>query len=188
MRIERVPKRLRPKLFDRVLAELQDGLAERFVWLDHIFGRAEKVVEKKNGTRIVLPAVYVGCNDYLNINPDDRVIGNYAFFTIDDPQEVEYAARVGKIKAGFSLIVWLDLRKIESDDERDVEAVKSAILKALSGGIWVKSGSVRVHRVFEHPDTVFSGFSYDHLDAQALVHPYCGLRFSGEITINDICE
>lgn len=188
MVIERVPKVKHPRLFDRVVVEAQQGLADTFEWLDHSFGRAEKVIERRNGARVVLPAVYVGRNEYLNINPDDRVFGNYSFFTIEDPQSVEYAGRIGKAKANFSLVVWLDLRKVEDEDERNVEAVKASILKALSGGILIRSGALRVSRVYEHPDAVFAGFSYDHIDASALVHPFCGLRFSGEIVTNDLCE
>lgn len=187
MEISRVPARENPRLFDRVIVELQQGLADNIAWLDHIFGRAERVVEKRNGVRTVIPAVYIGNNDYRNITPDDKAIGNYAFFTIDDPQNVEYAAGVGRAKAGFSLVVWLDMRTIESIDDRNVEAVKSELLKALTHHIRIKSGAVRIHRVYEHPEAVFTGFSYDHLDAQALMHPYCGLRFSGEIITNDNC-
>ena len=188
MAIERVPKVKSPRLFDRVIVEAQQGLADKLGWLDHSFGRAEKVIEKRNGTRVIMPAVYVGGNEYLNINPDDRLLGNYSFFTIEDPQSVEYAGRVGKARANFSLVVWLDLNKVEDEDQRNVEAVKASILKALSGGIHIRSGAIRVNRVYEHPDAVFSGFSYDHVDASALMHPYCGLRFSGEIVTNDLCE
>lgn len=187
MAIERVPLKSSPRLFDRVFGELQVGLAERFAWLDHIFGKAERVAEKKGGVRIVSPAVYTGGNDYLNITPDDMTLGNYCFFTLDDPQDVEYLGMAGRVKAHFSLVVWLDLRTVEAEDERNVEAVKSAILKALSGGVLLRSGSVRVHRVFEHPESVFSGFSYNYTDAQAAMHPYCALRFSGEIVTNDNC-
>lgn len=188
MAIERVPKVKHPRLFDRVIVEAQQGLADTLEWLDHSFGRAEKVIERRNGARVVLPAVYAGRNEYLNINPDDRMFGNYSFFTIEDPQNVEFAGKVGKAKANFSLVVWLDLRSVEDEYERNVEAVKASILKALSGGILIRSGALRIHRVFEHPDAVFSGFSYDHIEASALMHPFCGLRFSGEIVTNDLCE
>ena len=51
MAIERVIKTERPALFDRVVTSIQDTLAERLPWLDHVFGVAERLIKEVNDTK-----------------------------------------------------------------------------------------------------------------------------------------
>ena len=104
MVIDRVPKKAKPRLFDIVIGEIQDGLAENVGWLDHIFGKAERLVKMVNGKRFYSPNIYIGNNDYMEISPDSN-IGNYCFFTLDDPQKVIYQrGDKNELKTSFSLI------------------------------------------------------------------------------------
>ena len=47
----------RPYLFDKVIQGLQDALGE-LTWLNHIFGRSERLVKMKDGIRHYTPNVY----------------------------------------------------------------------------------------------------------------------------------
>lgn len=178
-----------PELLDKIIANIQNGLVDNIGWLDKAFGRAERLVKYDvNGKKIYTPNVYAGENDYTCVTPDSG-IGNFSFFWIDDPQNVEWEPCVSiGIKAPFSLIVWFDFRTItNSSNIRDKESVKRQILDVLNGGFWLKSGSITVNKVYELAENIYKGFSLDEIDNQFLMHPYGGFRFEGELQISENC-
>lgn len=186
--MERIPIKENAALFDKVIGYIQTGLASNLSWLNYAFGKAERLVKNYNGKRVYSPNLYVGKNEYELISPDSG-IGNYCFFTLDEPQDVSW--EVGDntyMKAPFSLIVWVDLRTIEQDDVRNTEAIKQDILRTLNGKIWMKEGYFHINRVWEKAENVFKGFTLDEIDNQFLMHPYCGWRFEGEIDCHTECE
>lgn len=64
-RIERVPiNNNNPRLLDKVITELQRGLADRLPWLNHSFGKAERLVKMIDGRKVYTPNIYVGKNEY----------------------------------------------------------------------------------------------------------------------------
>lgn len=185
--MERVPIKANPQLFDKVIANLQQGLADNLAWLDYSFGKAERLIKVIQGKRYYTPNIYIGNNDYMLIAPDSN-IGNYSFFVLDDPQQVDWeVGDTSVIKVPFSLIVWVDMRTIDSRDERNTESVKQQILRALNGGIWLRHGSIKINRIYERAENVFSGFTLDEVDNQFLMQPYCGWRFTGIMQIKDDC-
>lgn len=185
--IERVPMRRNPQLLDRVITALQLEIADKIGWLDHVFGRAERLIKIINGKRYYTPNVYTGGNDYELIAPDSG-FGNYCFFVVDDPQEIDYnLGNPNIIESPFSIIFWVDMRTLENYDERDTESVKRDILRVLNGGIYLKHGTYEINRVYERAENVFNGFSLDEVNNQFLMHPFAGLRFSGRIRIKDFC-
>lgn len=187
IKIERKPQKEGALLFDAVIAELQTALADNILWLDHIFGKAERLVKTINGKRYYSPNIYIGKNDYELISPDSN-FGNYAFFTLSEPQQLEWdAGQINNYRAPFSLIVWVDMRTIEDVDERNTEAVKNYILKVLNEKAHVRSGYIKINRIWEHAENVFLGFTLDEVDNQFLMHPFAGWRFEGTIWVNENC-
>lgn len=187
--MERVFKKSDTRLFDRVIANVQEGLAENLPWLDHIFGKAERLVTEINGKRYFSPNVYKGDNEYIQLLPDNTELGNYCFFTLEDPQDVDWV--VGgrtHLKTTFSLIVWVDMRTLEDKDERNTEMVKQEILRVLNGGYWQRHGKISVDRVYEKAENVFSGYTIDEIDNQYLMQPFSGWRFTGQISSSIPCE
>lgn len=186
--IERIPIKKNPKLFDKVIAEVQQRLAEDLPWLTHSFGKAERLVKvMPNGKKYFTPNLYIGRNEYELIAPDSN-LGNYSFFVIDEPQNIEYARGTNnKVTTPFSIIFWLDMRTIEDEDERNTEAVKQDILQALSKRMFLQTGSITINRVYEKAENVFQGFTLDEIDNQFLMHPYAGFRFYGEMQTEDEC-
>lgn len=183
----RVPIKENPQLFDKVIANIQKGLADNLGWLNYAFGKAERLVKIINGKRVYSPNIYIGGNEYELITPDSN-IGNYSFFTIEDPQSVSWVVgETSKLEAPFSIIFWVDMRTIEDIDNRDTEAVKQQILRVLNGGFWLRHGSIQINRIYEKAENVFAGFTLDEVDNQFLMHPFCGWRFSGTITVKDNC-
>lgn len=187
IKIERKPQKEGALLFDAVIAELQTALADNILWLNHIFGKAERLVKTINGKRYYSPNIYIGKNDYELISPDSN-FGNYAFFTLSEPQQLEWdAGQINNYRAPFSLIVWVDMRTIENVDERNTEEVKNYILKVLNEKAHVHSGYIKINRIWERAENVFSGFTLDEVDNQFLMHPFAGWRFEGTMWVNDNC-
>lgn len=186
--IEPTPKKENPRLFDVVFQAMQTSLVEQLPWLNHAFGKAERLVKMIGPKKVYSPNVYIGNNEYELISPDSD-FGNYSFFTMDDPQAIDFQrGQQTTFKTPFSIVFWVDMRTIEDIDERNTEAVKQQIIRALNGGMFLRSGTFRFDKVYEKSENVFHGFSLDEIDNQFLMHPYCGWRFAGEITITDTCE
>ena len=183
----RVPIIDKPRLVDIPISEMQQQIASQLSWLNHAFGKAERLIKIINGKRYYTPNVYVGNNEYELIAPDSN-FGNYCFFTIDEPEDITYeAGGLNIIECPFSIIFWVDMRTIEQIDERNTEAVKRQILRVLNGGVFLRSGYYTINRIYERAENVFAGFTLDEVDNQFLMHPYAGWRFTGRLVIKDTC-
>ena len=188
MAIGKVVKVSNPALFDRCIVSLQDGLAKELPWLDHVFGRAERLVKEQGGVRRYTPNIYLGGDEYLLLLPDQD-LGNFCFFVLDDPEDVQWnVGERSRLQGTFSLVVWVDMRTVDDDDTRNTERVKAQILRALNGGIWVRSGSISVAEIYSRAENVFAGFSLDEIDNQFLMSPYAGFRLQGEILAIEECS
>ena len=190
MAIDRIYKQpTRARLFDRVIQNVQDALGN-LAWLDHVFGRSERLVRQgASGGRVVTPNVYYGKNEYLQLLPDNTELGNYCFFYMEDPQQVTIPmGTTNRLKAPFSLVVWVDMRTVGATyDDRNTEVLKEELLKTIHTA-WVRHGSIKVIKVYERAENVFVGYSLDEVDNQYLMAPYAGFRLHGEMTIDEECN
>lgn len=191
-----VPIIKNPVLIDRVIGNIQQGLADNVGWLDAAFGRAQRIAKIIQGKKYFTPNVYAGGtpwrgdNDYIDVSPDAN-IGSFCFFVLDDPQQMDWQPKIqGEIKCPFSIVFWLDLRKVYPGDptNRNVEALKAEVLQVLNGGFWLKDGRITINRIYEYAENVYRGFTLDEIDNQFLIHPYAGFRLSGELTVDEPCN
>jgi hypothetical protein len=186
-RISKIPVINNPALIDKVIADVQTGLAQNLGWLDHAFGRAQRLVKEINKKKYLIPGVYSGKKNYLDVSPDSR-IGNFSFFKIDDPQSMDWDPKIrGRIVVDYSLIFWVDLRKIPGTEGRNTEIVKAEILKVLNGGFHLRSGRITVSSIYEQADNIYKGYTIPEIENQYLMQPYAGFRFNGKLTINESC-
>lgn len=188
MALDRIVKRTSPHLFDKVIGDMQQGIADNVTWIDHIFGRAERLLKVIAGRRYYTPNWYRGDDEYILLAPDQG-LGCYGFFVLDEPQDVSWSAGLNsRLEAPFSLIVWADMREVDTQtDTRDTEKGKQDILKALNGGTWVHDGGFVINRIYERAENVFRGFTLDEVDNQFLMSPFAGWRFDGVMTIKNDC-
>ena len=188
MAIERIYKQpTRAYLFDKPIQNLQDALGT-LSWLNHIFGRSERLVQIQDGRKVYTPNVYRGKNEYISLLPDNTALGNYCFFVLDEPQTSGASmSRQNRLRAPFSLIVWVDMRKVENNDARNTEYVKEEILKTIRRA-WIKQGAVEISRVYQLAENVFQGYSLDEVDNQFLMQPFAGLRITGELIVDEECD
>lgn len=185
--IDKIPVIQNPELIDRVIADIQKGLASNLGWLDYSFGKAQRLIKEINGKKVYTPNVYAGGNEYLEVSPDAN-IGNFSFFQLDDPQYLDWQPNIrGALKTNFSIIFWFDLRTIPGAENRNTEKVKAEVLKVLNGGFWLKSGRLSVNRIFEQAENIYKGYSLEEIDNQFLMHPFAGFRLYGELFINESC-
>lgn len=184
-------------MLDYAIGQIQQGLTQNLKWLDVAFGRAQKLAKVlPTGRRIATPNVYCGGwnghgpNDYIEVSPDSN-IGNFCFFWIDDPQTIDWVRNSEMTqRAPFSLIFWLDLRKVfNNNTTRNTEFLKAQILEVLNGraGWIMRNGSIVINQCYEQAENIYRGFNLDEVDNQFLMHPYCGFRFDGEIAIDMPC-
>ena len=186
-----LPNITTPYLFDKVIGEMQQALKNGLPWLQHSFGRAERLIKVIDGKRIYTPNVYKGNDQYEVLLPDDRM-RCFSFFVLSEPQEMlNRVQNEIRIKAPFSLIVWFDLRVVEKvmqlPDERNTEQVKEQILGVLNTA-FPKKGSFTVQRIYERAENVFEGFTLDEVQNQFLMSPFAGFRFYGELIVNNDCN
>lgn len=181
-----------PQLIDLVLGEVQEGLVKNLGWLDMAFGRAQKLVKVIDKKKYFTPNVYRGApgkvNDYIPVSPDSN-IGNFSFFWIDDPQTLDWSPnQQSYFKATFSLIFWFNVAKVyNSETNRNTELLKTTILQTLNGRLGMRSGRIRVGKIYEQAENIYRGFTLDEVDNQFLMHPYAGFRFEGELSILEPC-
>jgi len=186
-KIDDIPVLTNPQLIDKVLYDIQVGLKENLDWLSYAFGKAQRLVKIISGKKYFTPNVYAGKESYIEVSPTSDY-GNFSFFFIDDPQEMIWNPRVqGKLSVNYSLIFWFNIDRIEGAEDRNLEFVKSEILKTLNSKIFLQNGRFDVSKIYELSENVYKGFTLDEIDNQFLMHPFCGLRFTGNLTINESC-
>ena len=184
-----------PVMLDKIIGEIQTGLAENITWLDAVFGRAQRLAKMVNGKRILTPNVYCGGwnghgpNDYIEVSPDSK-IGNFSFFEIEDPQTINAGPWAREIKAPFGLIVWFDLTRVyETADNRNTEKLKAEILHVLNGraGWHLTGGRIVINKIYERAENIYRGYTLSEIDNQFLMHPYAGFRFDGLLEFEELC-
>ena len=181
-----------PYLHDKVINEVREALATNLPWLDVAYGRCERLVKKENdGKRYYIPAIYKKCENYESLLPDDRK-GCYSFFVMREPQTVsQQVQNEVRIKSPFSLIVWVDMRRVERKmnmpDNRNTEYIKEQVLSVLNTAL-TRKGSITVESIYERAENVFQGFTLDEVKNQYLMSPFAGFRFDGTMTVTNDCN
>lgn len=179
-------------LHDKVINEVCEALATNLPWLDVAHGRCERLVKKENdGKRYYIPAIYKKCENYESLLPDDRK-GCYSFFVMREPQNVsQQVQNEVRIKSPFSLIVWVDMRRVERKmnmpDNRNTEYIKEQVLSVLNTAL-TRKGSITVESIYERAENVFQGFTLDEVQNQFLMSPFAGFRFDGTMIVTNDCN
>lgn len=182
MIIPRIPKVSNAVLTDNAVAQIQDALSE-LDYLNHIFGRAQKLVRKKETRLQHFPGVVRDTGEYMDMTPVDTY-GNYSFITFEDPQKVDISSnRYGHISAKGSVIVWFNLLNVG----KSKEAIKSDILDTLSRKLHLKNGHLSVREIYETHERIFSDYDYDETVSQYLMHPYGGFKFTFDLIVTESC-
>lgn len=177
-KIAAVPKPENPAFMDVVVVQIQDILKANIPWLDHSFGRSQKLIDKD--TKKVYPAVHIGYEKYINVFPDQE-LGNFSFLIFEDPQTIDSTLKPYiKVSQKFSIVFWFDLSKIfVNQKDRSLEAIKLQILTVLNAKMLLNKGSIKMSEIKKDAKNIYKEYSVNELDSQFLMHPFAGLRFDG---------
>ena len=185
IRTPAVPVLVDPKLIDVALSEIQTILTTELSWLDHAFGKAQRLKRDDGAKTVTYPAVYIGVKDYLPAFPDSH-IGNFAFFDIQDGEEITNGRQTVDFEANFGLIVWFDYRSVYSADwqERSIDNVKAEVIEVLKNAVLSQS-SISLVRSWERSESIYKGYTDNEVDRQFLMRPYGGFKIEGIIKYHD---
>ena len=175
--MDRIPLKTHPYLFDKAVQNIQKALGANLGWLDHAFGLAERITRVIDGKKYILPNLWVGGNEYIDLLPD-RMMGSFSFCCLDEPQK----CTDGRMKARVQVVVWWDTRKVDAE-LRDTERVKSQVLDALS-----RAGGCEVAEIYDRPASVYKGFTFDETASYALMHPFAGIRVGVDVYVEPDCN
>jgi|VirMetMinimDraft_7_1064189.scaffolds.fasta_scaffold08928_2 hypothetical protein len=177
IRTPQIPTLAEPKLIDLALLEIQTALTAKLPWLNHAFGKAQRLKEERDGRIVIYPGVYAGSEDYLEVFPDSH-IGNFSFFDVDDGEEMNGMNRASiAFEAKIGLVVWFDYRKVYPGDwqQRSIENVKAEVIEALNTSAFRRS-SVIFYKAWERSESIYKGYSDKEIMQQFLMRPYGGLK------------
>ena len=149
-----------PVLLDRVLQNMQKSLLDKLSWLNYAFGKSYKIVDYRDGGKVVYPAAYNGSGEYVSLLPND-IFGNFSWFDIYDPQDViDNIQSRPQLTFNGALIFWFDLSSIYEDDSvMHTEEVKNEILKLLTTpGFAGPSSKISIDRIYENPENIYKGY------------------------------
>jgi hypothetical protein len=147
-----------------------------------LYGRAERLKRYDNGQQNIVPILYQSNGNYEDMRPCDR--GNNSFWYVHDGQTVLNSDKglLPKIRATVSVIFWFGFAK----DYRATEEVKNKILWFLNN-VEIPNATLKVERIWEESENVFADFTLADDNVQYMMHPYGGLRYECEITVQQEC-
>jgi len=187
MKLTKTPKPASPQFFDKPIGEIQDHLAATFTWLDHAFGKCQRLVKERDKRSYHYPAAHISKGKYESLLPGQH-LGNFSFVELHDPQEIgEYQRSNNRATAKVSIIFWLNVGKIAASDDRTTEVIKAQILKALTRDLFLKSGSLSISSVSERAENVYKGYDMKEVENQFIMQPFAGFRFEGTLSLIEPC-
>lgn len=175
-----------PVLLDKAVGEIQKKLLDGIPWLNTAFGLAQRTTKIINNVEYVIPTVYMGKRGYMEVSPDQD-LGNYCFFLLDDPSEIELSQYHGSVSVDCSIIFWFDFGKVfNRRDYRNLEQIKLDIFKALKDS-YTDQGSFTIENLYEQSANIYKEFTIKESDNQYHMHPFGGIRIDGTLTIKQLC-
>ena len=178
-----------PRLFDRPIQDLQKSIGSKLLFMNHIFGRCERLLKVVEGRRYYTPNIYKGRDEYELLTPDNTDLGNYCFFVPDDPEVMVANFGIsGRLRAPFSLVVWVNMLDVDDKDTRNVFDLELKVLDAIASPGVLRHGGIEVMRVYHKAENVFQGFTLDEVDNQFLMSPFMGLRVECELWVDEDCN
>ena len=169
---------------DLVIHNLQSLLADKFDWMT-VFHRAYPFREYWSEERKThtVPKVWVGANEYMNVLPNDFLIGQAFFYVTDDEKQMESDLQFGStFRTEVSLIIWVNTASMPGHTTGpSIAKLKKEINEILNDHISVSKIESMTD---QDAESVFNGFTIEDVDTQYLMLPYAGLRVNMVLQCN----
>ena len=189
-----------PYRADIAVKALQAAYSENLDWLEKSFPRAvlrtEKITQADREVERRFPAVRtMDGNDEADMLEVDNYAAYDFFYQIDTENLIDFEERVFNVyQAQLRNIFWFNLNEIDPNRGDDfLPELETEILQVISNtkyqdfnGTTIRG--IEVQRVYQEPQNIFSGFSFNLVDTQFLHYPYRGLRFDLLVTFSEQCQ
>jgi hypothetical protein len=185
--IEFIPN---PINLDRAIQEIQNALS-LLTWLKKPYGRARVIPELLDGKTILLPKVYSGQKEYLNIFLNDNVDASCWFQVMGPEVPLDYAPmnRIQKYQTPLALIFWFDLEKVRLDLGADDDYIHTERIKREVHTLINRYPNITITRVYdENAKDIFREYTFNVEKDQFLTYPNAALRFEFLLTYDFDCE
>lgn len=189
-----------PYRVDIAVKALQAAYLQNLQWLEKSFPRAvlrTKQVELENGSMAerIFPAIRtIDGNDEADLLEVDNFAAYDFFYQPDTENTVNWQERTyNEYQAPLRNIFWFDLNSINPDRGDDfLPELETEILQVISNTKFEDFNNttirgVEVQRVYQEPQNIFEGFSFNLVNTQFLHYPYRGLRIDMLITFSEQC-
>jgi hypothetical protein len=158
-------------------------------WVDCVFGLSTTgISQAASGKTEYEPEVYLGSGKYQTLLPNN-FLNAHLFFKQDGPaQPVEYRPfQRNQYQAEVSIICLFNLDKLTKSEgfiysHRYTEELKSSVVRLLNTDI-----DFKLNAIYDTPQDVFRGYTYDHLEHQTFKHPEAGFRIQGTLVFDQTC-
>jgi hypothetical protein len=186
-----VPLIAAPINLDKIIQRIQVALKQQLDWLEYSFGRATvgRRVDVSTNREIVYPQVYDGNGGYINVEPTD-LYASQAFIQVSGPEfPTDYEKMQHNIyQAELEIIFLFDLdlltQKMEYEyNYRYTEVLKNDIRRAIRGIADINA----ITAIYEAPEQVLKGYTYNHLERQTFKHPKGGFKFAVAVSYLENC-
>lgn len=177
-----VPLIENPINLDREIQSIQLTLA-LLPWLDKSFGRARTGKDDNKS----FPEVYKGGGEYHNCLPNDH-LKSQSFIRVrnDSGRPLNYEATEGytnKYTYPLDIIFWFNLQRIDPGKryrfDEELKKEVTDVLKELT--------QLKLTRIYEAPEDVFQGYSFDFVNPNIFRYPYGGFRFECDLFFTEDC-
>lgn len=178
------------KGLDKKIQDIQ-VLLEGLSWLTKSFGLSDRIVELRDDTPYVYPAVFEANKvDPISVMPSDTW-ASYCFWTSGDTSfdlNIKTPPKNPLIRTNISCIFYIDIKRIDNTSSYKETKTK------LREDIFHFFNTVKVSGLLEHTDfiedditRVFNGFSIDDVDNRFKMYPKWACRMDFDITYRDDC-
>lgn len=176
-----------PRLIDLAVWGIRNNLVNNLPWLNTAYGVVDQI---PNTNKVLEPMIFTGGlsnNGYISMMPDSH-LGNYCWFDLEDPQEVQIpkAGPPHNYKSKVGLIFWFDFRKIWSTQEQQLERNTRSVLSMVLTALQKPTITVRGIRVLNHafkPKNIFKEYKIDGIE---LMRPFGAFRINMELSYKEI--
>lgn len=185
-------------LVEGAIRDISEALSS-LMWMNKVFGRAYRLVRyDADGDKTVYPAAYNGNGDYITLEPSDDY-GNFAWFDIYDPQEIDMQENnTTGVVYDMALVCWYNQKSVGFDEyEIKTELIKAELIELLTknGLFRTVRAKVELERIYEDPVNVYKSYSMEKIynrfdyagteeqDKFSFMYPYACIRIDFRLKI-----
>lgn len=171
---------------DKFIFDTQLLLSLNLDWLSNPYGRCYRHVKQENYTKLYLPEVYKGNNNYLTVTPDNKKKGQCFFIVSKGDYLDAHKFQTSKIKYTVGVVFNCNLQKINKDASLNEDFTQNLIRDARQVINFNSTYELKFISEEREEREIYREFSTD--DLQRYLHsPLTAFRLNFEVVLNEDC-